>query len=226
MIAPPRRGRKRRVLSGIDEASVTLRRLSRAELRTYVRALKPFNCAGAYALQGGGALIDIGVHALDRALWLMGNPKPVAVMGMTYANFGKRRDLATPRGLWDVDKFDVDDMGVALIRFEDGASLILRACWAAHIEGNIIGTRILGTEGGAHMSPLCIYRDMHGSMVDVSPTGLVPVDGHTAEIAHFVQCIRGKAECMVPVEQVLDVQAILDAIYLSSSTGREVRLDA
>ncbi|NLT74137.1 MAG: Gfo/Idh/MocA family oxidoreductase [Chloroflexi bacterium] len=176
--------------------------------------------------QGGGALIDIGVHALDRALWLMGNPKPVAVMGMTYANFGKRRDLATPRGLWDVDKFDVDDMGVALIRFEDGASLILRACWAAHIEGNIIGTRILGTEGGAHMSPLCIYRDMHGSMVDVSPTGLVPVDGHTAEIAHFVQCIRGKAECMVPVEQVLDVQAILDAIYLSSSTGREVRLDA
>lgn len=57
VIAPPRRGRKRRVLSGIDEASVTLRRLSRAELRAYVRALKPFNCAGAYALQGGGAAI-------------------------------------------------------------------------------------------------------------------------------------------------------------------------
>ncbi|MHB1317213.1 MAG: Gfo/Idh/MocA family protein [Anaerolineae bacterium] len=176
--------------------------------------------------QGGGALIDIGVHALDRALWLMGNPRPVAVSGMTYANFGKRTDLATPRGLWDVDKYDVDDMGVALIRFEDGASLILRACWAAHIEGNIVGTRILGTQGGAFMSPLRIHKDMHGAMVDVTPTGLVPVEGHAAEIVHFVACIRGEAECMVRNDEILDVQAILDAIYLSSSTGREVRLDA
>lgn len=176
--------------------------------------------------QGGGALIDIGVHALDRTLWLMGNPKPVSVSGMTYANFGKRTDLATPRGLWDVDKFDVDDMGVALIRFADGATLILRACWAAHIEGNIVGTRILGTEAGAFMSPLRIYRDMHGSMVDVTPTGLVPVEGHAAEIVHFISCIRGETECMVKNEQVLDVQAILDAIYESASTGREVLLDA
>ncbi|NLG28372.1 MAG: Gfo/Idh/MocA family oxidoreductase [Chloroflexi bacterium] len=176
--------------------------------------------------QGGGALIDIGVHALDRALWLMGNPRPVSVSGMTYANFGKRTDLATPRGLWDVDKFDVDDMGVALIRFEDGATLILRACWAAHIEGNIVGTRILGTEAGAFMSPLRIHKDMHGSMVDVTPTGLVPVEGHAAEIVHFIACIRGETECMVRNEQVLDVQAILDAIYESASTGREVLLDA
>jgi len=176
--------------------------------------------------QGGGALIDIGVHALDRALWLMGNPKPVSVSGMTYANFGKRTDLATPRGLWDVDKFDVDDMGVALIRFEDGATLILRACWAAHIEGNIVGTRILGTEAGAFMSPLRIHKDMHGSMVDVTHTGLVPVEGHAAEIVHFISCIRGETECMVRNDQVLDVQAILDAIYLSSRTGREVLLDA
>jgi len=176
--------------------------------------------------QGGGALIDIGVHALDRALWLMGNPKPVSVSGMTYANFGKRTDLATPRGLWDVDKFDVDDMGVALIRFEDGATLILRACWAAHIEGNIVGTRILGTEAGAFMSPLSIHKDMHGSMVDVTPTGLIPVEGHAAEIVHFISCIRGETECMVRNDEILDVQAILDAIYESASTGREVLLDA
>jgi len=175
--------------------------------------------------QGGGALIDIGVHALDRALWLMGNPKPVSVSGMTYANFGKRTDLATPRGLWDVDKFDVDDMGVALVRFESGATLVLRACWAGHIEGNIVGTRIMGTQAGAFMSPLQVFKDMHGNMVDVTPTGLVPVEGHAAEIAHFISCVRGETECMVRNEQILDVQAILDAIYLSASTGHEVRLD-
>ncbi len=176
--------------------------------------------------QGGGALIDIGVHALDRALWLMGNPKPTTVLGATYAHFGKRTDVAAPRGLWDVDKFDVDDMGVALIRFANGASLILRACWAAHIEGNDVGTRILGTHGGASLSPLRIYRDLHGDMVDIAPSGLVEVRGHHVEIAHFIACVRGEAQCIVEPEQVLDVQAILDAIYESARTGGEVRLDA
>ncbi len=175
--------------------------------------------------QGGGALIDIGVHALDRTLWLMGNPKPVSVLGATYAQFGKRTDVASPRGMWDVDKFDVDDMGVALVRFENGATLILRACWAAHIAGNLVETRVLGTHGGASLPPLSIHRDLHGDMVDITPTGLVEVRPHAAEIAHFIACVRGEAECIVKPEQVLDVQAILDAIYASGETGAEVRLD-
>jgi len=70
-----------------------------------------------------------------------------------------------------------------------------------------------------------VFKDMHGNMVDVTPTGLVPVEGHAAEIAHFISCVRGETECMVRNEQILDVQAILDAIYLSASTGHEVRLD-
>ena len=175
--------------------------------------------------QGGGALIDIGVHALDRALWLMGNPKPATVLGATYAHFGKRTDVAAPRGLWDVEKFDVDDMGVALIRFENDATLILRAGWAGHIEGNIVGTRVMGTHGGASMSPLRIHKDLHGEMVDITPTGLVDTRPHAAEIAHFIGCIRGEGECIVELEQVLDVQAILDAIYESSRTGTVVQLD-
>ncbi|MCD6520100.1 MAG: Gfo/Idh/MocA family oxidoreductase, partial [Anaerolineae bacterium] len=121
--------------------------------------------------QGGGALIDIGVHVLDHAMWLMGNPKPVSVLGMTYAKFGKRKDVAVSGKRWDVDKFNVDDMGVAMVRFENGATLILRACWAAHIPKTIDETRILGTHGGAVMPPLRISKDMHGMMVDITPTG-------------------------------------------------------
>lgn len=175
--------------------------------------------------QGGGALIDIGVHTLDHTMWLMGNPKPVAVMGATYAAFGKRTDVAMPRGDWGTERFDVDDMGVALVRFETGATLVLRASWAGHIPGNTSGTRVLGTHGGAVMSPLVICKDEHGSMVDVTPT--IPstnVKPHTTEIAHFIACVRGECVCSVVPEQVLDVQAVLDAIYESSETGHEVRL--
>ena len=176
-------------------------------------------------MQGGGALIDIGVHTLDHTLWLMGNPKPVAVTGATYAAFGKRQDVVSgPWAHWDANKFDVDDMGVAMVRFENGATLLLRASWAANIEKEFSETRVLGTEGGAYMSPLCIYKEMHGNLVDITPASLPEVKAHTQEIAHFISCVRGEQECQVVPEQVLDVQAILDAIYQSAETGREVRL--
>jgi predicted dehydrogenase len=175
-------------------------------------------------MQGGGALIDIGVHVLDRTLWLMGNPKPVAVMGATYANFGKRTDLATPGGMWDAERFNVDDMGVAMVRFATGATLILKASWDGHIEDSHAEVRVLGTHGGAVMSPLKIFKDMQGTMVNIIPSGLAKVETHTEEITHFIAVVRGETECMVKPEQVLDVQAILDAIYQSAETGREVLL--
>lgn len=175
--------------------------------------------------QGGGALIDIGVHALDQTMWLMGNPKPSSVLGATYAKFGQRADVVSPRGKWDPAKFDVDDTSVALIRFENDATLMLRACWASHIEQNLNETRILGTEGGAFMLPLRISRDAHGTMIDITPSYLPQVKAHTEEIEHFVACVRGETECLVVPEQVLDVQAVIDAIYESSERRCEVRLD-
>ena len=175
--------------------------------------------------QGGGALIDIGVHALDQAMWLMGNPKPSSVLGATYATFGRRANVVSPWGPWDPAKFDVDDMSVALIRFENGATLMLRACWAAHIGENITETRVLGTEGGAFMSPLRIYKDAPETMIDITPWHLPKVRAHTKEIEHFIACVRGETECMVVPEQVLDVQAVIDAIYKSAESGREVCLD-
>lgn len=177
------------------------------------------------ALQGGGALIDIGVHTLDHTMWLMGNPRPVAVSGMTYTAFGKRSDVVSTWAPWDPAKFDVDDMGVALVRFEGGASLILRASWAANIEKAFEETRILGTHGGAYMSPLRIFREMHGALVDISPASIPNIKPHTAEIAHFIACVRGECACAVELDSVLQTQAVLDAIYRSSETGREVRLD-
>jgi predicted dehydrogenase len=176
------------------------------------------------SMQGGGALIDIGVHTLDHTMWLMGNPKPVAVTGATYAAFGKRQDVVSVWAHWDADKFDVDDMGVAMVRFENGATLLLRASWAANIDKEFSETRILGTDGGAFMSPLRIYKEMHGNLVDITPASLPEVKAHTQEIAHFIACARGEQRCLVAPQQVLDVQAVLDAIYLSAETGREVRL--
>ncbi|MHB1294341.1 MAG: Gfo/Idh/MocA family protein [Anaerolineae bacterium] len=177
------------------------------------------------ALQGGGALIDIGVHTLDHTMWLMGNPKPISVTGATYAAFGKRSDVVSIWAPWDASKFDVDDMGVAMVRFDNGATLLLRASWAANIEKAYEETRVLGTLGGAFIKPLKIFKEMHQMLVDITPAHLPEVKAHTAEVGHFIACVRGEAECQVVPEHVLDVQAVLDAIYKSAETGHEVRLD-
>jgi len=175
-------------------------------------------------LQGGGAMIDIGVHVLDHTLWLMGNPKPVSVFGNTYAALGNQDGLFSPWGPWDTKKFDVDDMAIALIRFENNATLMLRACWAGHIEKTFEEMRLMGTRGGAFIKPLGIYQDKHGVMVDITPKDLPKVEPHFQEIAHFCACIRDEAQCIVVPEQVLDVQRIIDAIYASSDSGHEVIL--
>ena len=71
-------------------------------------------------LQGGGAMIDVGVHVLDHTMWQMGNPKPVSVMGVTYEKFGHRPEVVSIWDHWDAKKFNVDDMGVAMVRFANG----------------------------------------------------------------------------------------------------------
>ncbi len=154
-----------------------------------------------------------------------GQPQAGLRHGATYAAFGKRSDVVSIWAPWDPAKFDVDDTAIAMVRFDNGASLLLRTSWAANIEKAYGETRILGTKGGATMSPLQIYTEAHGALVNVTPSNLPEVRAHVEEVKHFVACVRGEAACLVQTSQVLDVQAVIDAIYQSAESGREVLLN-
>jgi predicted dehydrogenase len=79
----------------------------------------------------GGAMLDVGVHMLDLAIYLMNNPKPVRVSAQMATKFGQRPEIAKQlRNAWDPAKFDVEDFAVALVHFENGASLLLSTSWA------------------------------------------------------------------------------------------------
>ncbi len=98
---------------------------------------------GQKALSGGGPLIDLGVHRLDLALWLMGYPKPVWVLGSTYNPIGSA--LAKKQG----KAFDVEDLAVGLIKFDNGATLEVEASWAVNMqESEMMETRLFGTKAG------------------------------------------------------------------------------
>jgi predicted dehydrogenase len=190
---------------------------------------------------GGGPLCDIGVHVLDALLWIMGNPKVTAASGAAYLKIANQdeglkmslADSGAPIGVfdprpYDSHEFDVEDMAAGFLRLENGATISIRASWAANVPEGVGGTFILGTRGGLRLRPLTLVRNMGSYQVDVTPR--VPSDpdipfyGHWKETAHFVRVIRGQEELIVKPEEVLNVMGALDGLYRSASEGREVRL--
>lgn len=175
--------------------------------------------------QGGGPLIDIGVHILDLTLWLMGHPKPVAVSGTYRQDFGKRKDILGLMGQWDTENFTVEDFAVGFVRFENGATLVLESSFVANIESDVFNTQLLGTEGGCTSSPVKMFFEKNKTLIDATPVSLPNVATHTAEIRHFVDAILNDTPVYVPGEQGAMVTRIIDGIYKSSESGKEVKIE-
>ena len=175
-------------------------------------------------MSGGGTLYDIGVHAIDHVVWLMGAPKPSAAFGAAMTKFGHRHDVINSWGPWDVENFNVDDFATGSVRFENGAMLTIESAWASNIE-NIGGSFILGTDGGVHVIGNQIYEQRNGKLVETPlqlPSG---GSGHQIEIERFIEAIQHGLPSPVDPEEVLNVQKIMDAIYQSSETGQSVNID-
>jgi len=179
------------------------------------------------ALAGGGALIDIGVHALDLVLWFMGFPKPVTVLGTTRQSV---TDVRKAVGGWGTPNpkgiIDVEDFAAGFVRFENGATLLLEASWHANIVESRMVFELVGSKGGAKLRPLVIATEERGVVVDVTPQ--VPRDSESAylrEVRHFVDCVRRGRQPLITGEQGVVVTTILEAVYRSAETGQPVNLD-
>ena len=172
---------------------------------------------------GGGALIDIGVHALDSVWYLMGTPKPVAVSAKVFRNFSHL--VQTP-------VFDVEDSAYAFIRFENGAVVQLETSWAGNLTddvpmGETFGREtnnsvLFGTKATIRLVPLTMFEDQHGALVTVPIEAPDKASSFELQMANFVDSIRGDAAPTNNADQAVALMEMLDAIYASSTLGREV----
>jgi predicted dehydrogenase len=171
-------------------------------------------------MSGGGPLIDLGVHMIDVAMWLMGNPKPVAVVGATYNKFANTEEKS--RGT-----FDVEDLASGFIRFDSGASLQIEFSWASNIEEEMKYYELRGTKSGVSFKngDLKIFSEIEGTLVDIVPRlSGQEISDHTSNINHFVDVIQQRSEPIIRPEHGVHMIEILSAIYESARIGKEVSL--
>jgi predicted dehydrogenase len=178
---------------------------------------------------GGGGMIDIGVHILDLTMWEMGFPKPVSVSGAAYMKFGHKKDY-TYVSMWgnkvEGGTYDVDDFACGFIRFDNDATISLEVSWAANLNNEGFYSIILGDKAGAKLDAyedLKIYTEQYGKIVDIFPK-YAKEDNWINQISHFVDCVKNNKKPISPGEHGLVVQKVLDAIYLSSETKKEVKI--
>ena len=177
---------------------------------------------------GGGCTYDLGVHVLDTCLHLLKDFEVSSVSAQTFAKFGPRGVGETDWGKSEVDPrkpFDVDDYSTALLRMKSGKSIIFEAGWASFspTDAREHGLDILGTNAGLSLFPARLLRNTPDGF-ETLHLNVPKVPYSEDRIHHFVSCIIDGKKSLVPPEESLKVQQILDAIYHSSATGKEVRM--
>jgi predicted dehydrogenase len=184
---------------------------------------------------GGGPCIDIGVHILDLTLWMMGHPKPVAVTGVTQDRLSKSPGAFSRwgGGMLIPHDMDVEEFAAAFVRFENGASLNLEVSWMLHHNVPNNGFEdmqmwLYGGKGGAHwpanelLSSSNATQQLFNTRLQNTPDLGEP---HARECIAFAEAVANDLASPVPAEQSLHVMSILDGLYRSASSGKEVVLD-
>ncbi|RME54036.1 MAG: gfo/Idh/MocA family oxidoreductase [Caldilineae bacterium] len=205
-----------------------------ARARSMRRAGIP-NWSPGFIRAGGGAFRDMGVHVLDAAWWLLGMPQPVSVSGVAGAQFGPRglgyfgrrargeQDAVTPEY---AQQFAADDYAGGFIRFADGTGLQVESFWACHQPGEL-QIELFGTEAGARLRPVTLYRTQAGAEQDIEVPGVdrSPERRWDAIAAHFIECILDGVPCQAPLRHGLIVQRMMEGLLESAASGQEVRLE-
>nr|WP_218881792.1 Gfo/Idh/MocA family oxidoreductase [Leifsonia shinshuensis] len=185
-------------------------------------------------MAGGGPLIDIGVHVLDYALHLFGEPQVTAVSAVTHSELGARG-----RGGAKSDKqhvgsaYEVEDLASLLLRLEGGGSIVLETSWAAYRPaGDEFGITLYGTEGGADLrvvdyapaGELTIFTGEGEEVEDIAVTADAG-RGHLAVVETFLEHVADEPNWSHwDGSLALDRARVIDAAYESARLGAEVRL--
>lgn len=178
-------------------------------------------------LAGGGPIMDLGVHLLDLAMWLMDFPRPTRVSAQTSLRLATRDDVGGMWGDdWDRAGFEVEDGGIGLFHFEGGATLLLEANWMSfQPEPETRQLSIFGTKGGVHWPQGVYCAEADRVPIDARLQDLQDVRPHERSLLAFAAAVRDGRPSPIPPEQSLVITSMIEAFYASARSGREVTIE-
>jgi predicted dehydrogenase len=160
---------------------------------------------------GGGALLNLGIHLLDEALWLLGCRKVDRVIGSAHFLSEKR---------------DVEDSAIALLSMEDNITLTIEVSWTLLFDKDFTYFNVFASNGSALLNPMKIYKRMHGEIVNVTPQVDASKNAfkHSFHLQaeHFVESIWKDIDPIFRVEEGVEMAKIVDAIYISAREKKEI----
>ncbi len=180
---------------------------------------------GTLHLDGGGALINQGIHAVDLLQWLVGLPQEVAAFTATVAHSG----------------IEAEDTVAASLRFPNGALGVIEAATST-FPGTDLRIEIMGDNGSAILVNDRITRwefrtPLPGDDTVTAPpdgpsiaggTGdakKVSLDGHRLIVQDLAEAIRENRPAMTTGADARNAVALVRAIYASAQSGRRESVD-
>lgn len=168
---------------------------------------------------GGGAMVDMGIHAIDTTRFLLGDPQPVSV----YAKIGTcYRD------------YDVDDTGVVIVNWDNGVvSYIESGWWQPHSDGPEAATQLYGEKGFGQLFPTLLeIPDRQMEQVQIIQSGFkfprkehCPQRMYNAQMRYFLGCVTTHHTPTPGWQEGLTNLRIVDAAYESSRSGKVVEVN-
>ncbi|POP44367.1 oxidoreductase [Superficieibacter electus] len=176
------------------------------------------------ALQGGGPLIDLGVHMLDAAMYVLGFPTVKKVTAHSYQKIGTRKNNGQ-FGEWDPATYTVEDALFGTIEFHNGGILRLETSFALNIvEQSIMNVSFCGDRAGATLFPLHIYDDNNGELRTLMQRETADDRRHFRSMEAFIRHVQGEPIMIADAEQGRIIQQLVAALYQAAETGKCVEL--
>ncbi|TCC61261.1 Gfo/Idh/MocA family oxidoreductase [Kribbella pittospori] len=161
---------------------------------------------GTWALDGGGALMNQGVHTVDLMLWFMGRPVQIQAQAVRSTHHA----------------IEVEDTLVATLTFESGAIGTLHATTAA-FPGGRTRVSVHGTEGGAELEDDLLRRLNVDGVKDEAPVDAGPPGGHEAQYDDILTAITNGGQPGLTVQDGIEALAAVRAVYIASTLQRPVK---
>ena len=178
------------------------------------------------ATSGGGTMLDMAVYHISRILYLLDNPNLLSVSGST---FQKLDNMYEDRR--QSSDYDVEELGVALVRLAGGITYLMEEAWAIHSD-QPDGDHIFGSKGGLRLDPFTYFT----TLADMEMDGTFDLDqadwrwhqcdptvaGYDSPQRHWIWAQLGRVPLLDTARIALKTALITEGVYLSAHRGREV----